>query len=220
MRTNFQLQLESLQADLGAMCALAGEAVGGATRGLLDVDAAVAHEVTREIGQLRRLRDAVERRAIGILARQAPVARDLRMVVTALHVAADADRMGGLAAHVAKLTLRRYPESVIPRELHGRFEEMGATAVDLAGRCHAILTTGDCAQVDRVRSDDRFVETLHRELFTAVASPGWAHGATVASDVVLLGRFYGRFADHAGEIARRMMFQTSGASSLDHERVV
>jgi len=54
------------------------------------------------------------------------------------------------------------------------------------------------------------METMHRELFAAVTSPRWAHGAMVASDVVLLGRFYGRFADHADEIARRMVFQSSG----------
>lgn len=54
------------------------------------------------------------------------------------------------------------------------------------------------------------METMHRQLFGEVTSAGWSHGAVVASDVVLLGRFYGRFADHADEIARRMVFQASG----------
>lgn len=210
MRTTFRQQLDSLQADLGDMCAVAGDAVERATQGLLDADAEVAREVTRDIDRLRHLHHGVERSALGILARQAPVAGDLRTVVTALHVAADADRMGGLAAHVAKVSLRRHPESAVPGELRARFEEMGSTAVGLARRCHHILTTGDCSQAQRVWSEDRVMETMHRELFVAVTSPGWAHGAMVASDVVLLGRFYGRFADHADEIARRMVFQSSG----------
>lgn len=210
MRTDFRQQLESLQDDLGAMCALAGDAVGNATRGLLDVDDDAAHEVARDIGRLRFLHNTVERRTLAILAKQAPVAGDLRRVVTAIHVAADADRMGGLASHVAKVCLRRHPHSAIPPELVGRFAEMGATAVTLAECCRDILTTGDCSQAHRVRSEDRGMETMHRTLFGEVMSPGWAHGAVVASDVVLLGRFYGRFADHADEIARRMVFQASG----------
>ena len=210
MRTDFRLQLESLQADLGAMCSLAGDAVGRATRGLLEVDAEAAREVAHDIERLRFLHNTVERRTLGILAKQAPVAGDLRTVVTAIHVAADADRMGGLAAHVAKVSLRRHPESAIPRELHARFDEMGSTAVSLAECCRHILTTGDCSQADRVRVEDRVMETMHRDLFEEVMSPRWAYGAVVASDVVLLGRFYGRFADHADEIARRMVFQASG----------
>ena len=219
MRTDFRQQLESLQADLGAMCALAGDAVGRATRGLLEVDAETAREVGHDIERLRFLHNTVERRTLGILAKQAPVAGDLRRVVTAIHVAADADRMGGLAAHVAKVGLRRHPASAIPRELHDRFDEMGSTAVGLAERCRIILTTGDCSQADRVRAEDREMETMHRQLFGEVMSPGWAHGAVVASDVVLLGRFYGRFADHADEIARRMVFQASG-EALGRERAI
>jgi phosphate transport system protein len=219
VRTDFRQQLETLQVDLGAMCALAGDAVGRATRGLLDVDADAAHEVTCDIDRLRTLHNAVERRTLAILAKQAPVAGDLRRVVTAIRVAADADRMGGLASHVAKVSLRRHPRSAIPPELHGRFHEMGTTAVGLAECCREILTTGDCSQTHRVRSEDRVMETMHRELFAEVMSPGWAHGAMVASDVVLLGRFYGRFADHADEIARRMVFQDSG-ESLAREQAI
>ena len=219
MRTDFRQQLESLQADLGAMCALAGDAVGRATRGLLDVDADAAREVTRDIDRLRILHNAVERRTLAILAKQAPVAGDLRRVVTAINIAADADRMGGLASHVAKVSLRRHPHSAIPPELYGRFNEMGSVAVGLAERCHDILTTQDCSQAHRVRSEDRVMEMLHRELFAEVMSADWAHGAVVASDVVLLGRFYGRFADHADEIARRMVFQSSG-EALARERAV
>ena len=210
MRTDFRQQLDSLQADLGAMCALAGDAVGRATRGLLDVDADAAREVTRDIDRLRVLHDTVQRRTLAILAKQAPVAGDLRRVVTAIHVAADADRMGGLASHVVKVGVRRHPRPAVPPELYGRFDEMGSTAVGLAVCCRDILTTGDCSQAGRVQSEDRLMEAMHQELFDEVMSPRWTHGAVVASDVVLLGRFYGRFADHADEIARRMVFQAGG----------
>jgi phosphate transport system protein len=214
MRTEFRKQLDSLRSDLGGMCELAGDAMGGATRGLLDADTEAARQVIVDVERLRFLHNAVERRTLGILAKQAPVAGDLRTVVTAIHMAADADRMGGLASHVAKMILRRYPESAIPSEMRGRFHEMGRVAVNLTQCCRDILTTGDCTQAHRVRHDDQLIETIHQELFREVMSPRWVHGAAVASDVVLLGRFYGRFADHADEIARRLVFQTSGAAPV------
>jgi phosphate transport system protein len=69
---------------------------------------------------------------------------------------------------------------------------------------------GDYAQAHSVHHVDGAMEQLHRNLFSRVASPQWPHGPAVAIDIVLLGRFYGRFADQAGEIARRVTFQTTG----------
>lgn len=214
MRTDFRHQLDLLRADTSGMCGLAGDAVGNATHGLLDMDVEAARRVVVNVEQLRNMHNEVEHRTLGVLARQAPVAGDLRAVVTAIYIAADADRMGGLASHVARLCLRRHPESPIPDEMRGKFREMGLLAVELAERCRATLLAGDCSQAHLVRRDDQAMETLHRELFAAVMSPQWRHGPGVASDVVLLGRFYGRFADHAEGIARRLTFQTSGTPGM------
>lgn len=219
MRTDFRQQLESLRTDLGAMCDVAAEAMDGATRGLLDADADVARQIVHDVERLRFLHNTIERRTLGILATQAPVAGDLRTVVTAIHIAADADRMGGLASHVAKTSLRRHPEPAVPEDLRGRFDDMGSVATGLARQCRDILTSGDSSQVQRVRDDDQLMESLHQELFREVTSPRWSHGAVAATDVVLLGRFYGRFADHAERIASRMVFQ-AGGDALARERAV
>ncbi|MDT5217214.1 MAG: phosphate transport system protein, partial [Mycobacterium sp.] len=105
MRREFHRQLAVLRADLGDMCELSGVAARRATTALLEVDAESAEQVLTDVERLRRLNNAVERRAVSILARQAPVAGDLRATVTAIQIAADADRMGGLAAHTAQLCL-------------------------------------------------------------------------------------------------------------------
>jgi phosphate transport system protein len=215
MRTAFHRQLDGLRADLGTMCELAGAAAGRATTALLDVDAEAAGQVLGDVERLRLLNISVERRAVSILARQAPVAGDLRATITAIQIAADADRMGGLAAHVARLCLRRHPEPVVPDELRDCFRQMGDMAVGLAERSREAAVVGDCAQARRVRDEDRAMEDLHRHLYSVVMAPEWTHGPAVAIDIVLLGRFYGRFADHAGEIARRVIFQTTGSYVAD-----
>jgi phosphate transport system protein len=193
MRKDFHHQLDVLRADLGTMCGLAGVAVRRATTARLNV-----------------MRLDVERLAVSILALEAPVAGDLRATVTAIQIASAADRMGGLAAHVARLCMLRHPEPVVPEDLRGCFAQMGEIAVDLAERTRVAALEGDRAQVQSVHHDDGAMEELHRHLFSVVASPRWPHGPAVAIDVVLLGRFYGRFADQADDIARRVTFQTTG----------
>lgn len=211
MRTDFHRRLESMTAELGEMCELAGQAIECATHALLNVDMAAADSVATDVDNISRRNTRVERETLVLLARQAPVARDLRAVVTSLHIAADIDRMGGLAAHVARTARRRYPSPAVPGEMNDRFAEMGTTAAELADGATSIITSGDPVQATTIRCRDEAMNALNRELFAAVMRSGWSHGVEAAIDVILLGRFYERFADHAVEIARRVIFRTDGA---------
>ncbi len=209
-RTEFHQQLDALNADLVHMCELAGEAIQRATSGLLSVDLDAAERVLTDLETLARLRRDVDRAALGMLARQAPVASDLRAVVAAIHIASDADRMGGLAAHVARIVRRRHPSPVLPDEVVGQFSEMGGLAVDLAEDAASVILDGDPVRASRIRDDDEAMNDMHRRLFTTVMSPDWSHSVSAAVDLVLLGRFYERFADHAVAISARVLFRSTG----------
>ena len=209
-RTEFHQQLDALNADLVHMCELAGEAIQRATSGLLSVDLDAAEQVLTDLEALAQLRRDVDRAALGMLARQAPVASDLRAVVAAIHIASDADRMGGLAAHVARIVRRRHPSPVLPDEVVGQFSEMGGLAVDLAEDAASVILDGDPVRASRIRDDDEAMNDMHRRLFTTVMSPDWSHSVSAAVDLVLLGRFYERFADHAVAISARVLFRSTG----------
>lgn len=211
MRTEFHRQLDLLTADLGQMCLLAGDAMRGATDSLLNVDLDAAEQVLSGLDTISALNIEVEQRTFALLALQSPVAGDLRAVVASLQVAADADRMGGLAAHVARIARRRHPAAVLPDDVHGHFTQMGQVAVAMSEAAREVLVTGDPVQAKRIRDDDDAMDQLHRQLFTVVLGPEWDHGVAAAVDIVLLGRFYERFADHAAEIGRRVAFVTTGS---------
>nr|WP_256735996.1 phosphate signaling complex protein PhoU [Mycolicibacterium hippocampi] len=215
VRTEFHQQLRALNADLARMCELAGEAVQRATLGLLTVDLEAAERVLTELEVLAALRRDVDRSALALLARQAPVASDLRAVVAAVHIASDADRMGGLAAHIARIVRRRHPDPVLPNDVVGQFSEMGSLAVDLAEDAASVIIDGDPVRASRIRDDDEAMNDMHRKLFVAVMSPQWTHGVPAAIDLVLLGRFYERFADHAVAIAARVLFRSTGDTTRD-----
>ena len=215
MRTEFHQQLDALNADLARMCELAGEAMQRATLGLLTVDLEAAERVLTDLEVLSRMRRQVEQSALAVLALQAPVASDLRVVVAAVHISSDADRMGGLAAHVARIVRRRHPAPAVPNELVGQFSEMGSLAVDLAEDAAFVIIDGDPVRASRIRDDDEAMNDMHRRLFATVMSPEWSHGIPAAVDLVLLGRFYERFADHAVAIAARVLFRSTGDTTRD-----
>ncbi len=214
MRTEFHHQLDALNTDLAHMCEMAGEAMQRATLSLLTVDLDAAEQTITELETLARLRNDVDHAALTLLARQAPVASDLRAVVAAVHIASDADRMGGLAGHVARIVRRRHPESALPSEVVGQFSEIGSLAVDLADDAASVIVDGDPVRASRIRDDDAAMNDMHRRLFSTVMSPQWSHGVPAAVDLVLLGRFYERFADHAVAIAARVLFRSTGRTAL------
>ncbi|RWR28103.1 phosphate transport system regulatory protein PhoU, partial [Mycobacterium tuberculosis] len=141
---------------------------------------------------------------------QAPVAGDLRTVVSAIQIIADVDRMGALALHVAKIARRRHPQHALPEEVNGYFAEMGRVAVELGHAAREVLITRDPEKAARIQEEDDAMDDLHGHLFTVLMDREWKHGVMAAVDVTLLSRFYERFADHAVEVARRVIFQVTG----------
>lgn len=219
MRTAYHEQLEALSSRLGEMCGLAGAAMERATQALLQADLALAEQVITDHDQISALSVRAEEEAFVLLALQAPVAGDLRAIVSSIQIVADVDRMGALALHVAKIARRRHPQHALPEEVNGYFAEMGRVAVELGNSAQEVLITRDPEKAARIREEDDAMDDLHRHLFTVLMDREWKHGVAAAVDVTLLGRFYERFADHAVEVARRVIFQVTGRTGDDEVTV-
>ena len=210
MRDAYQEQLDELAEGLAGMCELVADALRKATRALLEQDLQLAEEVISEDVRIDDVRDAAEARAFALLALQAPVATDLRIVVSAIHGAGDIERMGDLALHVAQAARRRHPNPVLPTEIAPYFAEMGKVGVALARKAADVIRTRDLASAAELESDDDAMDDLHRHMFSVLMGPGWTHGVAPAVDVTLLARFYERYADHAVAVARRIVYVVTG----------
>jgi phosphate transport system protein len=210
MRTVFHERLDELTAHLGEMCGLARAAMERATESLLQADLVAAEDVIAVHDRLAQMKRKAEERAIALLALQAPVARDLRAVVSSLQNAADAERMGGLASHVAEIVRRRHPAHVLPADVNGYFCEMGQVAVTMATSAQQVILSCDPRRAAQLRNQDDAMDDLHNHVLSVLMEREWTHGLESAVDVTLLARFYERFADHAVEIGRRVIFQASG----------
>lgn len=210
MPTGFHQQLDALTTTIAELCAHAGRAVQGATQALLHADVALAESVISEYDKIVRTAAHAERDALKLLALHAPVAGDLRTVVASLKNVTDACHMGRLALHVSEIVRRRHPAHALPEELKGYFAEMGHIAVDLGNKAKDVVQSGDPGKAAQLRNDDEAMDKLHHELFSLLERE-WSHGVAAAVDVTQLGRYYQRFADHAVEIGRRVIFQATGA---------
>lgn len=210
MRTVYYQQLSELSNQLGDMCGLAGDAMEHATSALLRADLDLAEQVIADHEHIAAMSQRAESTALKLLALQAPVAGDLRKIVGAIHICADIERMGALAVHVATISRLRHPDCALPDDVRASFAEMGARSVQLARTAREVLLTSDSGKAGRLQEEDDAVDAEHRHLFTLLIDHKWQDGVCSAVDVALLGRYYERFADHAVEIGRRVVFERTG----------
>jgi phosphate transport system protein len=218
MRTAYHKQLAELGTQLSEMCGLAADAMDHATNALLNVDLSLAEQVIADHEHLITLSRRAEGNALKLLALQQPVAGDLRKIVGAIHVGADIERMGALAVHVASISRLRHPDCALPDEVRASFSQMGSRAVQLARTAQEVLLSPDPVKAAHLREQDDVVDAEHRHLFTLLIDREWHDGVCSAVDVALLGRFYERFADHAVEIGRRVVFEATGGLP-DHKQM-
>ncbi|MFD4431714.1 phosphate signaling complex protein PhoU [Nocardia sp. NPDC058497] len=217
MRVIYNEQMADLANLLGEMAGLAGQAMEQATQSLLQADLTLAEQVIGEQDRISVMIAEAEEKAFALLALQAPVAGDLRQVVSAIQIVNDVNRMGTLALHVAKMTRRRHPNHALPESVNGYFAEMGRIAVNMGAGAKEVLETRDPERAAQLNQDDEAMDDLHRHLFTLLMDREWKYGVASAVDVTLLGRYYERFADHAVEIGRRVIFLVTGVLPGDEE---
>ncbi|XVX19711.1 phosphate signaling complex protein PhoU [Actinomycetota bacterium] len=220
MRDAFHEDLDTISDQLVEMTRLAGSAMARATVALLDADVKLAESVIEADIQIDQLREQLDARSIDLLARQQPVATDLRIVVTAMRMSTDLERMGDLARHVAKVARLRYPDSAVPADIRSIMLEMGQVAERIVTKCGSIIAAKDVEAAKLLDKDDDDMDDLHRQLFERL-SDGWTHGTESAVDITLLGRYYERFADHAVSVAHRVVYLVTGEwdneAFIDHE---
>ena len=210
MRDLYHEELDSIGTTLIEMTGLVAAALNQATEALLGADLQLAEKVISADEQVDALQKALDARSLDLLARQQPVAGDLRTIVTSLRMSADLERMGDLARHIAKVARLRYPESAVPIELHPTITEMGRIGVELAGKTGEIIEGRDVDAARTLEEDDDAMDQLHRALFSALLDKNTAYPVETAIDVTLIGRYYERFADHAVSVARRLVFLVTG----------
>ena len=210
MREVFQQELREVQDRLVEIATLVAASIENATRAFNESNVALAESVIEDDDKIDIAAVELDELAINILARQQPVARDLRIVVSALRISASLERMGDMAEHIAQLARYRYPDKVIAKGLRSTFKDLGALDVKIAGMLVELLKTQDLSIAESIRDEDDKVDALHLSVFDKVLGETWKGAAVDTVDATLASRYHERFADHAVSIAKKVQYLATG----------
>lgn len=210
MREVFQQELREVQDRLVEIADLVAESIEKATQAFNESNVSLAEEVIAEDDRIDHLTVALDELAITILARQQPVARDLRIVVSALRVSASLERMGDMSTHISQLARYRFPDKVVPKSLRSTFAEMGRLDVEIARKLTELLRTEDVILAEDIRNEDDKIDALHLSVFDKVLGETWKGEAIDTVDATLASRYHERFADHAVSIAKKVQYLATG----------
>jgi len=210
IRSAFQDELDGVSQSLVDLTNMVSESIVKSSKALLTADLKLAEEVIATDAKIDDYQHDLDTRIIDIIARQQPVASDLRALITALRMSADLERMGDLSHHIAKVARLRHPNNAIPADLVLAFTEMGYVAEKLSTKVATVITTRDTDMALQVEKDDDEMDDLHRKVISGIITNGPGITIESAIDLTLLGRYYERFADHAVAVARRVYFLVKG----------
>lgn len=210
MREVFQQELLEVRERLVEIARLVADSIDNATRAFNESDVSLAEAVIADDAKIDAAAAELDELAINILARQQPVARDLRVVVSALRISASLERMGDMSEHISQLARYRFPDKVVPKSLRGTFKEMGALDVEIARKLVELLETEDLAIAEYIRDEDDKIDALHLSVFDKVLGETWNGQASDTVDATLASRYHERFADHAVSIAKKVQYLATG----------
>ena len=210
-RRAFHEELDEIGKDVARLGALASQAIELGTNAFLDADLRAAEQLVADDRTLDDLMHSIESRTYLLLARQQPMAVDLRMLVTVLRVIHELERVGDLMVNVAKAARRLYPYQLDPK-VRGIVHRMREQATAQLGVAVEAFVNRDPAQAAALGDMDDAMDDLQKDLFRAIfALPADDEAAVQrAVQVALVGRYYERIADHAVNTGERVEFMVTG----------
>jgi len=210
MRQVFQQELTEVQERLVELAEAAETIMDKASRAFLNSDVSLADEALALAGANEERALGLDELVIRVLATQSPVARDLRILVSALRMSASIERMGALASHLAAIARYRFPGSAVPESLRKTFEDMARIDLELVNKAIKLLGNTDLDLAREIQAQDETVDRLHRKVFDVVLADDWKENAMFTVDVTLASRYFERFADHVVDISSKVSFLQTG----------
>jgi phosphate transport system protein len=210
VRTSFEHQLDGLEAKLLGMGQMVRDQLARAVRAIAQADLELADEVVRRDEDVDRTYVEVEEDIIRCFALQAPVAKDLRLVVAVVLINHHLERMGDLCVNIAKFAraLHGNPPNAAIRLL---LEEMGTRAQDLVGLAVQAFAKRDLELAESLPIQDEPLDRLHQRMFREIERSALEEpGPDPSSEMILISRYLERLGDHSVDIGEQVGFVVTG----------
>ena len=214
MRTRFDMELDNLNSDMIAMGALCENAISEAMQSLFSADKTAAQRTIQEDREIDQKEKDIEALCLRLLLQQQPVARDLRVISSALKMITDMERIGDQAADIAELIRHMHLTPVSRQNKH--LSKMAEATKKMVTESIDAFVKKDAALATKVLADDDLVDSLflklrHDIIEMIAADPGCGEEAV---DVLMIAKYLERIGDHATNIAEWVLFSITGTHEL------
>jgi phosphate transport system protein len=209
-RQGFEEELAAVNQEILRMGVMVEEALQRALESLVDQDEAKAREVIRGDEAVNRLEQEIEDRCIVLIAREQPVATDLRRLVTSLKIVTQLERMGDHALHVAKGTLRLLPEKYMKPLID--LPRMGQIVIGMIQDSLSAFLENNAQRAREVAGRDRQIDELHNQVMREVFTYMMEDSRNISQSISLLfvSRFLERIGDHVTNICEWVVYGATG----------
>lgn len=210
MRTAYTENLDAFAHEVLLMCDKVKEILNLASAGLLNCSLHKAEQALSLSDELEALRRSCSNRAMGLLALESPVARDLRQVVSSIYIVENFNSMGRLAKDIARIARNRHPEHAVPEECRPYISELTRLNVEMLNKVRDLLIHPNADHAVTFEEDDDAVDDIHRYLMQMLTTKDWKASTREAVELALMAKYFERFGDHAVDVASRIVFLTTG----------
>lgn len=210
MRQSYDQELEGLRAELLRMGEMVSKAIEDAVQSLAKQDEELAKKVIAGDDIIDQLEMDIEDKCMVLIARQQPMARDLRIIGTGLKITTDLERMGDHAFDIAKVTLRLANQPLIKPLVD--IPRMARMAQQMLSESLEAYMKLDIALAEKVCIADTEVDNLNQQVFRELLTYMMEDQRTIgqATQLIFVGRYLERIADHATNIAEWVIYLATG----------
>ena len=199
-------ELESLRQEISKMGAMVAEAVNNSMKALLEKDNMLAERVMSDDDFIDNINVVVEDKCMLLIARQQPIARDLRIIATGLKISTDLERIGDHAADIAKIATELDSRPFIKKIVD--LPKMAEMASQMLLESIEAYRNFDIKLAEKVCNDDDFVDELYAKTFQELSKFAVDDTADMkqATQLIFVSRYLERVADHATNIAEWVIY--------------
>lgn len=214
----FRNELREIKNGLIKISRLVSLAITKSTDSLFTNNLELAEKIIKEDFEIDRQQIILDEHAIDIIACQAPVASDLRILVATLRVSASLERMGDLARHISQLVLLRHPQAVIPISMRPIFIQMADKDKIISILLEELIETRDLSIVEKIITLKNDINKLHSSVFQKLTNKkGEIYEPQEIIDLALLSRYFERFSDHSISISAKISYFETGEWDSNYE---
>lgn len=210
VREKFDYELNSAQEQLITLATMAIDALSKSVDALVNQDIDSALEVIEDDLDINRLEEEINDQVILLIAKQSPVATDLRRLIVTIKVASDMERVGDYAVNIAKETIRLGKEELL--EPIRQIQQMHELAVAMLRQVIEAFIEEDVVKAKKIAELDDRVDELYGEVIRKLMSSGGEHPEKLSqiTQLAFVSRYMERSADHATNIAEQLFYLVKG----------